>query len=111
VLDGHLERVREKHDRRGGTPTDEESAWATVTDYAGSTEEAAALLHWLRLRARALVASAKFQALLHHLAGVLLDRGHIDGTLATIELQRAELRFDDANALAGRTAETSWEAP
>jgi hypothetical protein len=105
-----LTRAQERHDLRGGIPTDAERARQLVADYSGSELEAAAMLRWVKYRALAMVQTPKFRDLARHLAGVLMDLGHIDGALATIELQRAELRHNQAREPLERDLAAGWEA-
>jgi hypothetical protein len=64
-----LTRAQERHDLRGGIPTDAERARQLVADYSGSELEAAAMLRWVKYRALAMVQTPKFRDLLVTLPG------------------------------------------
>jgi hypothetical protein len=94
--------VAERWDRNG-KPTDNERLNSLVASIANSDQEAGALKYWLVVRASEFVMSEKFCYLLDRLARLLLHRGQLSGAAATIELQRAELRYDD------RSQADTWE--
>lgn len=86
---------------------DQKRVRKAVGECAHSSLEAVLLTAWLRVHVREMVRTARFRYLTEALALLLTERGSLDAESAAAALQRADLAFDEGDALTSARAQAA----